>query len=164
MRVWMIIGLAAAAIGTAQAQAYRWVDKNGHVEYGDTPPSGTKATRLRGVAPAPAQPGASSAETASGKGDAKNPQNGPLTPAQQELKFRREMKAAQDAAAKADRERKAAEEKKENCQNAQQALRTLQSGQRIARTDSKGERYFISDTERAQETARAQRAVSQWCK
>lgn len=74
------------------------------------------------------------------------------------------MKAAQDAAAKAAREKKQAEEKKENCQNARQTLRTLQSGQRIARVDSKGERYFISDAQRAQETARAQRAVSQWCK
>jgi hypothetical protein len=164
MRLWMIIGLAAAAIGTAHAQAYKWVDKNGRVEYGDTPPSGAKVTRLRGVAPAPAQPAASGDPAAAGNGDGQSPQKGPLTPAQQELKFRREMKAAQDAAAKADRERKAAEEKKENCQNAQQALRTLQSGQRIARVDSKGERYFLSDAQRAEETARAQRAVSQWCK
>lgn len=161
MRVWMIIGLAVAAIGTAQAQAYKWVDKNGHVEYGDTPPSGAEVTRLKGVAPPPAQPAAS---TAPATGDAKSAQKGPLTPAQQELEFRRRMKAAQDAAAKADREKKAAEEKKENCQNARQTLRTLQSGQRIVRVDSKGERYFISDAQRAQETARAQRAVSQWCK
>ena len=161
MRVWIIIGLAVAAIGTAQAQAYKWVDKNGHVEYGDTPPSGAKVTRLKGVAPPPAQPAAS---TAPATGDAKSAQKGPLTPAQQEIEFRRRMKAAQDAAAKAAREKKQAEEKKENCQNARQTLRTLQSGQRIARVDSKGERYFISDAQRAQETARAQRAVSQWCK
>ena len=157
MKPWMFIGLAAVAVGVAHAQAYKWVDKSGHVEYGDRPPPGAKVTPLRNVAPPPAP-------AASAKGDAKAAQKGPLTPAQQELEFRRRMKAAQDAAAKADRERQAAEEKKQNCENAKQTLRTLQSGQRIARVDSKGERYFISDEQRAQDTARARTAVSQWCK
>lgn len=161
MKPWIFIGLAAVAVGTAHAQAYKWVDKNGHVEYGDIPPRGAKVTPLRAVAP-PTAP--ASAPAASTKGDAKDAKKGPLTPAQQELEFRRRMKAAQDAAAKADRERKAAEEKKENCANARQTLRTLQSGQRIARIDSKGERYFISDAQRAQDAARARAAVRQWCK
>lgn len=160
MKPWIFIGVAAVAVGTAHAQAYKWVDKNGHVEYGDRPPAGAKVTPLRNVAP----PSAPAASASSANGGAKNAKKGPLTPAQQELEFRRRMKAAQDAAAKADRERKAAEEKKENCENARQTLRTLQSGQRIARTDSKGERYFISDEQRAQDTARARSAVSQWCK
>jgi len=160
MRLWIFVWLAALAVGTAHAQAYKWVDKNGHVEYGDRPPAGTKATPLGNVAPPPVP----AAPAASAKGDANNAKKGPLTPAQQELEFRRRMKAAQDAAAKADRERLAAEEKKENCENARQTLRTLQSGQRIARVDSKGERYYISDEQRAQDTARARNAVSQWCK
>jgi hypothetical protein len=160
MKPWIFIGLAAIWVGTAQAQAYKWVDKNGHVEYGDRPPAGAKVTPLGNLAPSPAAP----APAASANGEAKNAQKGPLTPAQQELQFRRRMKAAQDAAAKADRERHAAQEKKENCENARQTLRTLESGQRIARLDSKGERYFISDEQRAQDTARARTAVSQWCK
>lgn len=164
MKPWIFIGLAAVAVGTAHAQAYKWVDKNGHVEYGDRPPAGVKVTPLKNIAPPPAPTAAPAGPAASAKGDAKNAKKGPLTPAQQELQFRRRMKAAQDAAAKADRERKAAEQKKENCENARQTLRTLQSGQRIARMDSKGERYFISDQQRAQDTARARTAVSQWCK
>ena len=160
MKPWIFIGLAAIWVGTAQAQAYKWVDKNGHVEYGDRPPAGAKVTPLGNIAPPPAAP----APAASANGEAKNAQKGPLTPAQQELQFRRRMKAAQDAAAKADRERHAAQEKKENCENARQTLRTLESGQRIARLDSKGDRYFISDEQRAQDTARARNAVSQWCK
>lgn len=161
MRSWIFVGLAALAVGTAHAQAYKWVDKNGHVEYGDRPPAGVKVTPLGRVAPPPAPP---TPAAASATGDAKNAKKGPLTPAQQELEFRRRMKAAQDAAAKADRERQAAEEKKQNCENARQTLRTLQSGQRIARVDSKGERYYISDSQRAQDTDRARTAVSQWCK
>lgn len=160
MKPWIFIGLAVIAVGTAHAQAYKWVDENGHVEYGDRPPAGAKVTPLTNIAPPPAP----AAPAAPAKGDAKSAKKGPLTPAQQELEFRRRMKAAQDAAAKADRERHAAQEKKENCENARQTLRTLQSGQRIVRVDSKGERYYISDEQRAQDAARARTAVNQWCK
>jgi len=156
---WIWIALAAFAVSTAHAQAYKWVDRSGHVGYGDTPPPGaTKVTPLQGIAAPPAA--APSAEASGGKGA----KRGPLTPAEQELEFRRRMKETQDAAAKADREQKAAEEKNANCESARQSLETLQSGQRIMRADSKGERYFISDQQRAQDTTRAREAVRQWCK
>ena len=160
MKRWIWIALAAAAVATAHAQAYRWVDKSGHVGYGDTPPPGVKATPLRAVDSA-APPASAPAKDA---GSDKAVKRGPLTPAEQELEFRRRTKEAQEAAAKADKERRDAEEKKVNCETARQSLQTLESGQRIMRLDSKGERYFISDTQRAQDTARAREAVSQWCK
>jgi Domain of unknown function (DUF4124) len=161
MKRWLWIALAAAAIGTAHAQAYKWVDKNGHVGYGDTPPPGAKVTPLREVAPAPSPSPAAAGKQAKEGTDVKK---GPLTPAEQELEFRRRIKEAQEAAAKADKERKAAEEKKANCETAQQSLRTLESGQRIMRVDSNGERYFINDAQRAQDTAKAREAVGEWCK
>ena len=163
MKRWLWIALAAAAIGTAHAQAYKWVDKNGHVGYGDTPPPGAKVTPLRQFAPAPA-PSPSPAAAGNEAKEGKDAKKGPLTPAEQELEFRHRVKEAQEAAAKADKERKAAEEKKSNCEAAQQSLRTLESGQRIMRTDSKGERYFINDAQRAQDTARARESVGEWCK
>lgn len=57
-----------------------------------------------------------------------------------------------------------AQVKRENCSRAQDALRTLESGQRISRTDSKGERYFLEESQIAQETAKARESVGQWCK
>jgi hypothetical protein len=56
------------------------------------------------------------------------------------------------------------QEKRQNCTRAQDALRTLESGQRVSRTDSKGERYFLDDAQAAQETARARQSVQEWCK
>ena len=53
--------------------------------------------------------------------------------------------------------------KRENCARAQESLRTLQSGLRISRIDSKGERYYLDDAQIAQETAKAQQAVQHWC-
>jgi hypothetical protein len=152
----MLCGLAAAA---AHAQGYKWIDKDGHVQYGDTPPPGVKATPLG----PPPPPVSTQSPSSAGDGGAAAAPKGPLTPAQQELEFRRRIKEAQEAAAKADKERQAAEDKKQNCANAQEALRTLESGQRIMRTDQSGERYFISDQQRAADEARARKAVSDYC-
>ncbi|MGH8738341.1 MAG: DUF4124 domain-containing protein [Burkholderiales bacterium] len=160
MKRWIWIALAAAAVGTAHGQAYRWVDENGHVGFGDTPPPGVKVTPLRVTAPAPSTAPADATQDSKGAREAKK---GPLTPAEQEFQFRRRMKEAQDAAAKASQERQAAEAKKVNCENARQSLRTLESGQRITRVDSNGERYYISDAERTEDAARAHEALSQWC-
>lgn len=155
----MLCGLAAAA---AQAQGYKWIDKDGHVKYGDTPPPGVKITPL-GPPPPPMSTPARSSDASAGNGAGASAAKGPLTPAQQELEFRRRVKEAQEAAAKADKERQAAEDKKQNCANAQEVLRTLESGQRIVRTDEHGERYYISDQQRATEEARARKAVSDYC-
>jgi hypothetical protein len=152
----MLCGLAAAA---AHAQGYKWIDKDGHVQYGDTPPPGVKATPLG----PPPPPVSTQSPSSAGDGGAAAAPKGPLTPAQQELEFRRRIKEAQEAAAKADKERQAAEDKKQNCANAQEALRTLESGQRIMRTDQSGERYFISDQQRAADEAHARKAVSDYC-
>lgn len=162
MKRWIWVVVAVVAVGTAHAQAYKWVDKNGHVGYGDTPPPGAKVTPLHMEVPPATSPAPSAASQDTGSG--KDAKKEPLTPAEKELDFRRRMKEAQEAAAKADKERQAAEEKKVNCENARQSLQTLESGQRIMRVDSKGERYFIDDDQRAQDSARAREAVSQWCK
>jgi hypothetical protein len=154
MKTRLCVGLAFGILlaAAAHAQQYKWVDKNGRTQYGDVPPPGVKATALS----APAGPAA--------RPPAKDAGKGPLTPAEQELEFRRRQKEKEEAATKAAQANEASETEKQNCENATQALRTLESGQRIARTDASGERYFLDDAQRAQEMARARQAVSSWCK
>ncbi|MGH8703832.1 MAG: DUF4124 domain-containing protein [Burkholderiales bacterium] len=43
----LVLLVALALAGAAQAQQYKWVDKDGKVRYGDTPPPGVKATALK---------------------------------------------------------------------------------------------------------------------
>lgn len=139
------IGFAAAA----SAQQYKWTDPDGRVRYGDVPPPGVSATPMR-----PTSPGAPAPAPAAKEGEK------PLSP---EAAFRKRQEDAareREKQAKADQE---AREKRENCARAQDALRSLESGQRIARTDSKGERYFLDDAQIAQETARARQSVREWC-
>lgn len=141
----------------AQAQTYKWVDKDGKVRYGDVPPPGVKATPIRapsGGAPAPA-PAAQAGKAAN---------KGPLTPAEQDQEFRKRKEEAAKASADAERERKEKAAKQENCQRAQEYLRGLESGQRITRVDASGERYFLDGAQRDQETERARQAMQDACK
>jgi hypothetical protein len=132
--VFAAIALFAAA---ASAQQYKWTDKDGKVRYGDVPPPGANTTRLKapsgGYAPPAAAP--DSKKEAAKK---KEPEKQAMTEEQVQMK-------------------------RENCARAQESLRTLQSGVRIARIDAKGERYYLEDAEIAQETAKARQSVQQWC-
>jgi hypothetical protein len=145
----IILGIAFAA--AASAQQYKWVDKDGKVRYGDVPPPGVKATPLRAPPPRAAAAAPAAKKDAAGKA---------LTPEQAFRKRQEDAEKDREKQAKADQ---AAQEKRENCTRSQDALRTLESGQRISRTDSKGERYFLDDSQVAQEMAKARQNAQQWC-
>jgi len=160
MRAALAAGVMAMAVAASSyAQLYKWVDKDGRTRYSDRPPVGIQATPL---SPPPA-PASAAAAPAAGN-SAKDARKGPLTPAEQEIEFRRRIKEAQEAAAKGEQAKREEDERKENCARARDMLGTLQSGERIARTDSKGERFYLDDAQRVQETAKARAAVSTWCK
>ena len=145
----LVTAALLAFSGAALAQQYKWVE-NGRVRYGDVPPPGVNATRLR-----PPPPGSAPAAAPRGKG--------PLSAAAKDADFR---KRQQDAAKEREKQDLAAQDaagKRENCERAQEYVRTIESGQRISRTDSKGERYFLDDAQRAQELDQARQAAKQWC-
>ena len=141
------IAFLLAAAG-ASAQQYKWVDKDGRIGYGDVPPPGARVTRLR-PPPGPSSPAAEASPGAS------------LSKREEAFRKRREeaAKASEKSAAAAKDE----ETKKRNCARAREYLRTLESGQRITRTDEKGERYFLDEGQIARETAQARRSVGEWC-
>ena len=70
----------------------------------------------------------------------------------------------QSAKAKAEQERKDAEEGKRNCEDARNQLNALESGQRMSRVDASGERIPLDDEMRAQEIEKARKSVQSWCK
>jgi Domain of unknown function (DUF4124) len=144
----IVLGFATAA----SAQQFRWVDKDGRVQYGDTPPPGAKVTRLK---PPPA--GSAPAPGSAAKKDAQKP----LSP---EAAFQKRQKEAKEEADKAGKERAEADVRRSNCEAAQAGLRQIQSGQRVTTMNSAGERVFLDDAARAREEERAQKAVSENCK
>jgi hypothetical protein len=149
----LVCALSLAVACGAAAQTYRWVDKDGKVRYGDTPPPGVNARQLSGPSAPATAPDAA----------AKDANKGPLTPAEQEQDFRKRQLEAQKAEQKAAATAKDQEIKAENCRRARESLATLESGRRILRTDAQGEQYYLEDDARAAEIQRAQKAVQDWC-
>jgi hypothetical protein len=149
-RILLLAGMLALT-ASVSAQQYKWVDNKGRTQYGDTPPPGVNATRLRGPTPPSAPPPAAK--------DAK----GPLSPAEKAADFRKRQEESAKEREKQEVAARDAQTKKDNCARAQEYLRTVQSGQRISRTDSKGERVFLDDAQVAQEAAQARQSVQQWC-
>ncbi len=162
MRTTMIfLALALGVAGAAQAQIKCWTGADGRRTCGDTPPPGAKVTTVRTPA-APAAPAAPPGPGAKGAG-AKDAKKGPLTPAEREQEFRKRQQEQQEAAAKAQKEQQDAAVKRDNCARARESLGMLESGQRVARTNAQGERYYIDDAQREQEAASARQAVKEWC-
>ena len=154
----LLAGLMLAFAAGASAQLYRWVDSDGKVRYGDTPPPGVKATTLR--------PPSGSSESAPAAGDgaaAKDARKGPQTPAEQEADFRKRQMGAQKAREKDDQASRDTLAKQDNCARARESLASLESGQRISRTGADGARYYLDDAQRAAEIDKARQSVNSWC-
>jgi hypothetical protein len=156
--------LLAFAVAGAHAQPlWKWRDASGQVHISDTaPPPGTPAKNIisgppGGVAPPPSSLSAAPAASA--------PASAPAAASALDKK-----KAAADQA-KADKEKadhaaadaQNAAIRKDNCARAQTSLAGLQSGQRVATFNDKGERSIMDDSARAAETKRTQDAVAANC-
>ena len=156
MKAFCICLALLLAAGSAAAQMYRWVDKDGKVRYGDTPPPGAKTSSIKAPTPATGE--------AAPQAATKDAKKGPLTPAEQEQEYRKRQADERKAAAKSDAEGRGKAERNENCERTREYLRSLESGQRIARVNPSGERYYLEESQVAQEVAKAQQSVQQACK
>ena len=161
MRKILLFLAFSVATGAAQAQIKCW-NEGGKRVCGDTPPPGAKVTTMRGAASGPAEPAPAAKDAA--KDGAKAAKKGPLTPAEQEQDYRKRQDEAAKASAKAAEEQRNAEAKRANCAQARQALVELESGQRISRiSPTTGERYFLEESQVAQEAGKAREAIKSAC-
>ena len=134
-------------VATANAEIYQWKDKNGKTIISDKPPTGN-VVEQKNIRSDSATSNAATQKSASDR----------------ELEFRKRQKESQENAEKAQKEQATAVEKQGNCANARRYLATLESGERVALRDDKGERYFMDDAQREQETAKAKQALQTNCK
>ena len=136
----------------------KWVDSDGNVHYSDHPPSVESTSKiLRSSTNADTTADPSSLTAASAPAT-------PKTLAEKEAELRKIQKAKQEAADKTAKEQANAETSKINCSNAQQNLRTLQSGARMAEIDANGERTFIEEAQRQERITKAQQDIITYCK
>jgi len=155
-----LLGLTLALPAAAQ---WKWRDKTGHTQYSDLPPPPgvpetdilqRPAAAMRRAAPLAEAPASAASAAPLSAARASDP----------ELEAKRK-KAEQDVADKKKAEEaKAAAVRVENCGRAREQLRALDSGQRMARVNEKGERIVLDDAARAAETQRARDAMASECK
>lgn len=163
-----VLVLAALLMSTAlpaSAEIYSWRDKDGKIHYADqAPPSGEVKVLRGGVpqtsAPAPATPAQGEAAAAT-KGGVENK---PKSVAEQEQAFRQRRAEAAEAQAKAEKENTDSADRERQCSELRNQLAALQSGQRMARYGSSGERVVMDDAMRAEETGRTQRQIEEGCR
>lgn len=141
------------ATATVAAQVFKWIDKDGKVNFSDTPPPAEavkgEAKKLT-ILPAANTPAPAPAKVKIAVDQAKEAEK---------KKTELADKAKKDEAAEQN-----AKQNEERCKDAKRYLSTLDSGTPIRQSNDAGERVFMNDEQRASETARAKTAVTESCK
>lgn len=154
----LTLALVGAALAGPVAAQWKWRTANGQIQYSDLPPPPGVAEKDILQRPTAATLRAPAAAAPAASAPALNPKN--VDP---ELEAKRK-KAEQDDAAKAKaEEQRVAAAKADNCKRARDQIRTLESGQRMARINDKGEREVLDDKMRADEMKRAREMASADC-
>jgi len=157
-----LLGLACALPALSLAQ-WQWIDKDGRKVFSDqSPPADVPAKSIirqpgaKGpVAPGPivgAQPSRPAAPVPKPSGKDK------------ELEARKKQAEAAEAEKKKAEEEQLAKIKADNCERSKRSKAMFDSGARVARMNTKGEREYMDDASRAVETKRLERIIASDCK
>jgi len=158
LRAMLLASALLLALLPAQAQ-WKWRDKGGQITASDLPPP--RDVPEKDILQRPdlslRRPPAPAASAASGLQPGK--------PAvDKELDARRRAAEQEQQAKLRAEDEKLAAQRAENCRRARGHLSALESGQRIARTNDKGEREILDDKGRADEMRRANEAIASDCR
>jgi hypothetical protein len=161
----LVVAVALLSAVPAEAQ-WRWRDANGRVTASDMPPPRDipekDILQRPSASPKPVNPPAAVAAAASAAASAAAP--AASTPADKDLQAKKKAaEQEQQAKAKAEEQRNAAI-RADNCARARSHLTTLESGQRLARVNEKGEREVLDDKSRADEVRRAREVIASDCR
>lgn len=138
--------LAALCFASAADQVYRWVDKDGHVHYSQTPPAGT-GVQAQSVNMSPPPPDPVTLQ---------NQQN-----LAQQLKDK--DKQAQDAAQKQQQDAQKQAQQKQHCDDLRGHLAVLTQSGRTASVDAQGQVNYLSDEERQKQAKALQDQIAADC-
>jgi len=171
---WLVLGCVVALPLSASAQ-WQWVDKNGKKVFSDQapPPDVHEKNILRRVGPPPAarstaNPNVDAPPAEGTPAEATAPAKTAGTPkptgVDKELEEKTKKAEAEAKAKEAAEAAKVAKAKADNCALARQGKATVDSGMRIAKVNSQGEREIMDDAARAAEQKRLQTVINSDCK
>ena len=147
MKRFVLTAALLCIVAAAQAQIYKWQDQNNRTVISDRPPTGVvRKPRTIEADPPPAAADAGKAM------------------ADREMDFRKRQKESAERTEKAEKEQRLTAQRQEDCDAARRSLQAMESGERVAMRDARGERYFLDDSQRQQEIARIRQTVQSNCK
>lgn len=161
------IALAAALVLTVAAPLahaqWKWRDKSGQINASDRPPPLDIPEKDILARPAPVPEFRRMLPTAAASAaSAAEPLRQPAGDRELEAR-RRAAEQEQAGKAKAEEERIAAQ-RAENCRRARSHVVAMESGQRIARVNEKGQREVLDDRGRAEEMRQAREVIASDCR
>ncbi|HSI38340.1 MAG TPA: DUF4124 domain-containing protein [Methylotenera sp.] len=151
----------------ASAEIYKWKDKDGKVRYSDVPPPsnipqeslyGKKIPKPNGQPPLMPVEGDATAAANKEKAAAKD-----KAPVNKEEAAAKRAKEAEQQKKEDEVKQADLKVKQENCKAAQANLRTYSVGGRLVKTNEKGEREYLGDTDIEKGKAEAQKDVEKYC-
>lgn len=137
---------AASGMAASADQVYRWVDKDGHVHYSQTPPASTDVN-AQTVNIAPPAPDPTSLQNEQKLAQQIQDQNKQNQDSQQ--------KAQQDAQQKA--------QQQQQCDAMHQRLQVLVQSGRVAAIDAQGNKNYMSDDDKAKQIQDLQNEINKEC-
>lgn len=161
--------VACASFAMAQSR-FIWTDENGRKVYSDNPPpvSVPRAKILKGIdqigkaPPTPIAPSPSVASSGTKSGtDAK--EKGPLTLAERDAESKKANKSATEKAKESAEKSEVERVRQERCGQLRTYLASLESGNRISRTNASGEREVVDDETRKKEAEQTKASISKEC-
>lgn len=153
--------LAALFVPLCASAQYVWIDEKGTKQFSDMPPPASVPNSRILKQPGGTSPAKVAQEAAEEKPS--DPARAEPTIAERNAEFRKRKTEQAEKEKKASEEAAQAAEKSKNCERAREYQRSLDSGERITRLDKNGERAYLSDEQRAQES-RDNRRVLNDCK
>ncbi|QAU34608.1 DUF4124 domain-containing protein [Janthinobacterium sp. 17J80-10] len=153
----LVASLVLLGFASAAWAQYVWTDERGVKQFSDQPPPASvpksRVLKHPGSAAGTSGPAntAAPAGTAAPAAGSDAAAKAPLTTAERNADYMKRRAEQAEKDKKAATEAQAASDKSKNCENARQYQTTLASGQRMASTNSKGEREYLSDDQRERE-------------
>ena len=143
-RTLFVAALAVALAPAAEAQLYKYVDKNGKTIYSDQPPpdADTKSVNVRGAGPATPQKSAVERDKEAEKG----------------------RKAAVEGTKKANEAADRSAQNEQRCAAARNNFQIFQDGGRVMQMNDKGEREYLTDEQIEAGREKSRREMDEACK
>ncbi len=155
--------LMFALIGAAHADTYRWVDENGVVNFAEQKPRGVPDEAVTRIGS-----GERSARTSAPPASSPQPQSTDYAPAgvpadSSELSEDQQEMLRELQEAETDRQEQVAKIRQDNCDRSRRVLNNLSAKSRIRVRDASGSERALSEDERQQRIADAQRGIVENC-